>query len=86
MNNATTRRVFAIQSTETNYRGKGWYYRKHSGGRRGPARNWVLLDEATTFPNYALALRQQQALDVSHGHACTRIVELEMNLRIREPA
>lgn len=84
--NATTRTVFAIQSTGDNYRGAGLFYRKHSGGRRNRARDWVLLDEATTFPNYALALRQQHALDVSSGQRCTRVVELEMNLRIREPA
>jgi hypothetical protein len=84
--NATTRTVFAIQSTADNYRGAGLFYRKHTGGRRGRNRDWVLLDEATTFPNYALALRQQTALDVSSGHKCTRVVELEMNLRLREPA
>lgn len=83
MNTTATRMAFAIQSTTGNYRGPGLFYRKHTGTRRGRGRDWVPLEDATTWPNYAAAVRQQQALDVANGGTCGRVVELEMHIRLR---
>lgn len=80
--NATTRTLFAIQSTPEMHRGGGWFYRKPTGAR-SRNREWVMLEHATTWDNYAAALKCQHAVDIGHGMKCTRIVELEMNLRVR---
>lgn len=83
MNGTATRTVFAIQSTAAHERGDGWWFRKTGGGRMPRRRGWVALEDATTWPSLADALRTQTEVDVSHGRQCTRVVELELALRVR---
>lgn len=83
---SSTRTVWAIQSTGDRQRGGGLFYRKTTGARQPRNRQWVELDKATTFPHYTAAVRQQTALDVGRGAGTTRVVELEMNLRVRGKA
>ena len=85
MNRSSTRTVFAIQSTADNHRGAGWFYRKPTTAKTR-LRQWVALEDATTWPSYADALRHQTTLDVSHGRKCTRLVELELALKVRGDA
>lgn len=79
-----TCRVFAIQSTETCSHGPGRFYRKRTGSGPRAANVWGLLEHATTFDNYARAVKAQTTLDISRGVKCTRIVELELTLAVRD--